>query len=71
MGDFDICFSTGRLFFRETPEFNSPTDSDSDNIYSVVVEADSSFEAVRQEISVEIVELTDSLIGGIAIEGNA
>lgn len=71
MGDFDICFSTGRLFFREIPEFNSPTDSDSDNIYSVVVEADSSFEAVRQEISVEIVELTDSLIGGIAIEGNA
>ena len=47
-------------FLIRPPDYESPTDSDSDNLYEVTVEAtDEDGETGRMEVTVTVVNLTD------------
>ena len=51
---------TGVLTFLNAPDYESPTDSGSDNVYEVTVEAtDEDGETGRMEVTVTVVNLTD------------
>ena len=51
---------TGGLTFLNAPDYESPTDSGSDNVYEVTVEAtDEDGEMGRMEVTVTVVNLTD------------
>ena len=51
---------TGVLTFLNAPDYESPTDSGSDNVYEVTVEAtDEDGEMGRMEVTVTVVNLTD------------
>ena len=57
--DFTIS-ETGVLAFASTPDYESPADTDSDNVYEVTVEArDDSFNTGTLEITITVVNLTD------------
>ena len=57
--DFTIS-DTGVLAFASTPDYESPADTDSDNVYEVTVEArDDSFNTGTLEITITVVNLTD------------
>ena len=57
--DFTIS-DTGVLAFASTPDYESPTDTDSDNVYDITVEArDDSFNTGTLEITITVVNLTD------------
>ena len=57
--DFTIT-DTGVLAFASAPDYESPTDTDSDNVYEVTVEArDDSFNTGTLEITITVVNLTD------------
>ena len=57
--DFTIS-DTGVLAFASAPDYESPADTDSDNVYEVTVEArDDSFNTGTLEITITVVNLTD------------
>ena len=57
--DFTIS-DTGVLAFASTPDYESPADTDSDNVYDITVEArDDAFITGTLEITITVVNLTD------------
>ena len=51
---------TGVLTFNDPPDYDSPTDSDDDNVYEVTVEAsDGDSNTARLEVTITVTNLTD------------
>ena len=61
---FDIDATTGALTFKTAPDFEAPTDTDSDNVYEVVVEASDGFLTDSQAITVEVTNVSGPDIVG-------
>ena len=61
---FDIDATTGALTFKTAPDFEAPTDTDSDNVYEVAVEASDGFLTDSQAISVEVTNVSGPDIVG-------
>lgn len=57
---FSIDAITGELSFRQSPDFENPTDTDADGDYQVIVEASDGLNADRQAISVLVGNLNDN-----------
>lgn len=59
---FVIDSSSGALKFKTSPDFETPTDSNSDNIYKVVITAlDTSANKSQQEISVTVTDIDETI----------
>ena len=62
MSKFVIDNSSGALKFKTSPDFETPTDSNSDNIYKVVITAsDTSTNKSQQEISVTVTDIDETV----------
>ena len=63
---FHLDEHTGELSFKETPDFDAPTDSNANNIYLVTVAASDEFETARQLLAVTVIDagLTVSVFPG-------
>ena len=59
-GLFTIDPSSGRLSFQDAPSFEQPEDQNSDNIYSVEVQASDGQEAVKQTVSVSLLDKNEA-----------
>lgn len=57
---FSIDAVTGVLSFLQPPDFEQPTDADSDGDYHVIVEASDGLNGDRQELSVQLANLNDN-----------
>ena len=58
-GDFSIS-SSGELTFRSGPDFESPADADTDNVYEVTVEADDgTYTATPRNVVVTVTDVED------------
>ena len=51
--------STGELSFSSTPDFESPQDADSDNVYNVVVNISDGVITVRQNIAITVTNVNE------------
>ena len=59
MGAFDIS-ATGELTFKELPDFEAPTDADTDNVYEVtVVVTDSGFNTATRDVTVTVINVRE------------
>ena len=57
---FTVNQTTGALSFTNAPDYENPTDSDTDNDYSVTVTATDGFNTTSQAISVTVADISDS-----------
>ncbi|MCP5421404.1 MAG: cadherin domain-containing protein [Chromatiaceae bacterium] len=57
---FDINSSTGALTFKSAPNYESPTDSNSDNVYVVTVQASDGTYTDTQTISVHVQDVNEA-----------
>lgn len=57
---FDIDASTGALTFKKAPNFETPADAGSDNVYDVVVTASDEFTSDSQAIAVTVTDVADT-----------
>ncbi|MDR9419549.1 cadherin domain-containing protein [Gracilimonas sp.] len=62
MADFNIDANTGELTFTAAPDFESPTDSDTNNDYALEVTADDGVETATQAITVDVTDVNDAPI---------
>ncbi|WP_269616449.1 cadherin domain-containing protein [Prochlorococcus marinus] len=61
---FSLNSSTGALTFKSPPDYESPTDADSDHIYKVQVKAtDSSSTYSYQTVSISVVDIDPNITG--------
>ncbi len=70
---FTINSSTGVLTFLSSPDFETPTDSNADNVYQVVVQATNSVGSDTQTISVTVTDVNEETTVGdlyVATTGN-
>ena len=58
-GAFTIGNSSGVLTFRSGPDFESPADADTDNVYMVTVEADDSTYEATRNVVVTVTDVVD------------
>ena len=59
MDAFDIS-ATGELTFKELPDFEAPTDADTDNVYEVtVVVTDSGFNTATRDVTVTVINVRE------------
>jgi hypothetical protein len=59
MDAFDIS-ATGELTFKEPPDFEAPTDADTDNVYEVtVVVTDSGFNTATRDVTVTVINVRE------------
>jgi len=68
---FSIDGSSGALFFINAPDFESPTDSDSDNTYLLEVTLTDSPFVITQSIAVTVRDLNEAQFGLAARPSNA
>ena len=54
---YSVDASTGELTFISAPDFETPTDSDTDNVYEVIVQASDGSTADTQTISVTVTDI--------------
>ena len=57
---FGINASTGKLTFLNPPDFENPTDTDTDNHYQVIVEASDGKKTDLQELIVKVTNINDN-----------
>ena len=57
---FNIETATGALSFTNAPDYETPGDSDTDNVYSVTVTATDGFNTTEQVISVTVANINDA-----------
>jgi len=60
---FSINANSGALIFTTAPDFETPTDSDTNNIYLVQVNASDGVNAVNQLITVTVTDLNEAQFG--------
>lgn len=53
--------SGGRLIFQTLPDFETPTDANTDNIYEVIVEASDGEKAVTMAVTIEVLDRSDEV----------
>jgi len=58
-GLFSIDTDTGELLFIDAPNFEAPGDSDSDNVYEVIVAADDGLAIDTQAVSVVVTDVSE------------
>jgi len=59
---FSINAASGLLAFSSPPDFEKPVDADADNVYEVLVTASDGDLSVTQGVSVEVMDVEDTLI---------
>ena len=57
---FTVNQTTGALSFTDAPDYESPGDSDTDNVYSVTVTATDGFNTTEQVISITVSNINDT-----------
>ena len=57
---FAIGATSGDLTFVAAPDFEAPTDADTDNVYDVVVKATAGGQSVSQSITVTVININDN-----------
>ena len=58
-GDFNIDVSTGVLTFASAPDYEVPTDADTDNVYMVTVEADDGTYDATRDVTVTVTDVDE------------
>ena len=59
-GDFNIDRNTGKLTFRNTPNYESPADSNRDNEYLVTVQANDGQKTGRLEVAIAVEDVDEA-----------
>ncbi len=61
-GAFNIDSATGRITFKQSPDYEAPADQNGDNIYEVISHANDGFGAVsNQELTITVLPVNDNL----------
>ena len=68
---FTIDANTGALTFKSGPNYESPTDAGSDNVYDVEVQVSDGSATTTQTIAVTVTDANDAPTGAPAISGTA
>ena len=68
-GDFSLS-GTGALTFAETPNFESPADSNGDNVYNVTVTATSGGQSVSRDVTVTVTNVNEPPVFSSGPSGN-
>lgn len=63
-GDFVINSSSGALAFARSPDFEAPLDSNTDNLYLLIVTASDSIATDTQTITITVTDLNESATSG-------
>ena len=57
---FGVDLSSGALIFLTAPDYENPSDEDTDNVYSLIVDATDGFNTTQQSIDVTVTNISDS-----------
>lgn len=72
-GDFNINTNSGTLTFAVAPDFENPSDSNTDNVYSVQVTASDGTDTTNQTITVTVTDVDDTapVVNSVNVPANA
>ena len=70
MGDFNISGSGGVFSFATSPDFESPADADTDNVYELTVEADDGTNTATRSVTVTVTDVDEDGTTGLAGDTN-
>ncbi|MFB9985771.1 cadherin-like domain-containing protein, partial [Mesorhizobium kowhaii] len=60
---FDIDASTGEVTFKATPDFETPADSDGNNVYDIVVTASDGTLSTDRSVAIMVTDVPNTIIG--------